>query len=535
MSQLDLSLKPAQNTANANGKKAVLNRQTAWNTMLQALRSHIIQSDEKGLPRFGVLSILARRVPFHLYDHPALARMCDTAFTDGTHVFVNTEFFKETTAQDNQRDSSGLKTHSMVLILLHELSHILFRHHARLPPKAPPLLWAIACDTAINARLLTGYPQLRPGPVFDNAWGTKRDEIDTYLGQSEEHILNAMWEEPNDNAREFVNQLKAKLNDESEHSVKPKDDQRGEPQDIHNHMVTPEQLAKTLDENGLRHIRDTLQLPDPNDKPAYQNLNALFELNLMNDLDKAKEMRELHPIGHAMAGDHLETSSSEWVDQKYRAQVEWKNLLRELVLGDGIRYEHCDELPSDIYYVPPEHMQLEAPLFIGEQMPAANAGVMLVIIDTSKSVSVDLLATFMGELAGLIEQENTNASQLYLTSADTTFRGDMLKFSQQDLTTLPEKLLLQGRGGTDITNVINEALHWADNQHEFNPEELKAVIYFSDLLDRPPKREQLPEHLPQLLFLTPPSLAIKAFKKHIEDFATLAEIKEGTVVDLCQS
>ena len=50
-----------------------LNEQVSWNLPLQKLRSYIIQSDDFGLPRFGVLSILARRTPFHLYDHKALA------------------------------------------------------------------------------------------------------------------------------------------------------------------------------------------------------------------------------------------------------------------------------------------------------------------------------------------------------------------------------------------------------------------------------------------------------------------------------
>ena len=71
-----------------------LNEQVSWNLPLQKLRSYIIQSDDFGLPRFGVLSILARRTPFHLYDHKALVALCDTAFTDGVQIFINTEFFK---------------------------------------------------------------------------------------------------------------------------------------------------------------------------------------------------------------------------------------------------------------------------------------------------------------------------------------------------------------------------------------------------------------------------------------------------------
>ncbi|MEM1435211.1 MAG: hypothetical protein AAGG11_14215, partial [Pseudomonadota bacterium] len=92
MSSLDLSpdsgLRAAPDADRT--QRGLLNSNQHWNDTLQRLRSHIIQGDEHGLPRYGVLSILARRVPFHLYDHSALVRLCRTAFTDGIHVFVHT-------------------------------------------------------------------------------------------------------------------------------------------------------------------------------------------------------------------------------------------------------------------------------------------------------------------------------------------------------------------------------------------------------------------------------------------------------------
>ncbi|TMP73869.1 hypothetical protein CWC05_22395, partial [Pseudoalteromonas ruthenica] len=118
---------------------ARLNEQLSWNLPLQKLRSYIIQSDDLGLPRFGILSVLARRTPFHLYDHKALVGLCSTAFTDGIQIFVNTEFFKSQIPSAHIERINSYH-HSMILILLHELSHILFRHHTRMPPQAPPLL-----------------------------------------------------------------------------------------------------------------------------------------------------------------------------------------------------------------------------------------------------------------------------------------------------------------------------------------------------------------------------------------------------------
>ncbi|MEM1154527.1 MAG: VWA-like domain-containing protein [Pseudomonadota bacterium] len=516
-------------TAASIGK---LNQQQQWNTPLQKLRSHIIQSDEHGLPRYGVLSILARRVPFHLYDHIALTRLCDTAFTDGIHVFVNTAFFAEL-MEEPQFDRLLERQQPMVLVLLHELAHILFRHHARLPPMAPPLLWAIACDIAINTRLLQSYPNLDGGELFDGAWGTKPEERLFYRGQSEEHILHGLWEEPEADAAKFVQQLKQSLDDSRDAAAPESLDQRGKPQDIHHHMVSAEELAKSLNEHGLQHVREHLKLPNPHDKPAYQNLQTVNELQLLADLDKAKEIRDLHPTGSAMAGDHLEAASSHWVDNRYRGKLEWKNLLRDLVVGEGIHYEHSDEIPSDIYYVSPDQMGLDAPVFVGSPTPASPSGNVICIVDTSGSISNSTLQIFVGELTGLIEQESSKLNHVYLTSADTSFRGDMITFSKHDLLDVPEKLLLHGRGGTDIARVINEALTWADQQMKYAEGELQAIIYFTDLLDRPPGIEDLPDDMPKILFLSPPSPFVDQFRARVEAFSKVAEIRDGTVIDLC--
>lgn len=535
MSRLDLAAAVAGARPDAdtepkpNGR---LNAQPRWNDTLQALRSDIIQSDEYGLPRFGVLSILARRVPFHLYDHPALVALCDSAFTDGVHVFVHTGFLAEVMETDRVATADGGLRHSMVLVLLHELCHILYRHHRRIPPHAPPLLWAIACDISINARLLTAYPRLRPGPVFDDAWGARPEERDRYLGQSEEHIVNGLWEAPEPEQRDVVEALKKAL-DSGGGGVTPALDARGAPQDVHGHLVQPETLARTLEDAGLQHVRRALALPEPGDAPAFEQLAWLGELKLSADFDRARELSEQHPKGAAMAGAHMEESWSEWVDADRFGQLTWRNLLRDLVLGDGMAYEHCDEVPSELYFVEPAQMGLDAPLYIGSPAPAGPSGVVLCIVDTSLSVSVDALASFIAELKSLIEQGTVRPEQLYLVSADSTLRSEVEMYSAHELSATPEQLLLQGRGGTDITRVLNEALDASQRTSEFAGGTLEAIVYFTDLVDRPPDRAALPDSLPKLLFLSPPTAAAPRFRQAVADFAMVAEIRDGTVIDPC--
>jgi hypothetical protein len=510
-----------------------LNEQISWNLPLQKLRSFIIQSDDCGLPRFGVLSILARRTPFHLYDHKALIDLCSTAFTDGIQIFVNTEFFKSLISTPHIERVNN-QHHSMILILLHELSHILFRHHARTPPHAPPLLWAIATDIAINIRLLKAYTFLQPGDIFESAWGTRPEEIERYSDSSEEHILFDLWDDPLEAAVPFVEALKNKLKDDLLAPISKEQDKRGSVQDIHSHMIDADKLAEVLDSNNLSHIRQRLKMPDPNDKPAYQEFDVVSQLNLSGDIQTALDIRRSTPSGGSMKGDHLETAYAESVNDENSAHLSWKTRLNDLILGNGTHYEHSDEIPDDIYFISPEQMGLNSPLYIGSPIPASPSNNIVCVIDTSGSVPKDMLQNFIGEISNLVTIEANNMNQLYLFAADTTIRGNILEFSQDECLTLPENLEVEGRGGTDIGRVLKEVFTWANNKDDFSQEDFHTLIYFSDLIDKPPLRESLPENLPNIIFLSPPSMQIKSFKRAVEDFAEVAEIREGTIIDLCK-
>ena len=157
------------------------------------------------------------------------------------------------------------------------------------------------------------------------------------------------------------------------------------------------------------------------------------------------------------------------------------------------------------------------------------------VVDTSQSVSVELLETFVGELNNMIEHECVRENQVYFVSADSSVRSNIEAYSSQQIASSPEKIALQGRGGTDLTRVINEIVSWTQEQQEFSSSDLEAIVYFTDLLDRPPTRDRLPRDLPRLLFLSPPSHMAKTFRKQVEDFAQVAEIRDGTVIDLCLS
>ena len=531
----DQQVNPAKQIFAELGEKpsSRLNEQIEWNVTLQKLRSYIIQNDEKGLPRFGVLSILARRVPFHLYDHEALTELCETAFTDGIHIFVNTEFFKSLVSQPHIERITQYH-HPMILILLHELSHILLRHHARMPPLAPPMIWAIACDIAINIRLLKAYSELKPGDIFESAWGTRSQEIERYAECSEEQIAFDLWENPLEDVAPFIEKLKQTLEQEPQGPIPKEQDVQGSPQDIHNHMIDADTLADVLDSNNMGHIRKLLKMPDPNDKPAYQELKVVSQLNLSSDLQSAADIRKSSRTGEAMRGEHMETAYCESVSEENTSRLAWKTKLSNLILGEGTHYEHSEEMPDDIYFIEPEQMGLNSPLYIGSLIPASPSNNVVCVIDTSGSVPTDMLQSFINEVSNLIKEESSNINQLFMFAADTTIRENILEFSQDELLSLPKEVELEGRGGTDIERVFKDVFDWAENKHDFKLEDFHTLIYFTDLIDKPPTREALPDNIPNIVFLAPPSIQIKSFRRAVAEFADVAEIREGTIIDLCK-
>lgn len=500
MSKLDLQKRPPLGTPKAKR----LNSQPRFNLDLERIRTFIIQLNDQGLPRFGVLSLLARRVPFFCYDHPAFVQQCDTAFTDGFHVFIHTEFLKELLEEDQASRRAGRFTHSVVPVLLHELCHILYRHHARLPHHAPKTLWAIACDIVINSRLKRGFPEMPLGPVFDQAWGTDKHTLTQFEEASEEEVLQTFWQ--------------------------PDDPDPPEPESPNNRQGTPDhlmplqKLIQLLQQNGLDHIRKTLQLPDPNDTPALEQFHKERHLGLLNSIHEAEEIREEHACGDAMAGEHIEKTAAEEIDRYYRPKLNWALMLKEMLLGEGMQYDYSDEVPADIFFVPAEQMGLETEIYLGSPIPVKPDGDVLVIIDTSKSVDKALLQRFISELQGLLEQEQHHADT-WVVTADTVIRGEWRELDAASASQL-NQITLEGRGGTHLTQVLNQALQEAEEQALA----LRAIVYFSDLMDAPPKREQLPETLPDLVFISPRQPGNRRFEQQIKPFAQLYEIEAGNEV-----
>ena len=79
---------------------------------------------------------------------------CDTAATDGSHLFYNEKFINKLTPSETK----GL--------VAHEVSHVMLKHPTRRGER-DPLLWNISCDIPINEMLKEAGFILPEGGVFD--------------------------------------------------------------------------------------------------------------------------------------------------------------------------------------------------------------------------------------------------------------------------------------------------------------------------------------------------------------------------------
>lgn len=142
-------------------------------------------------PRFGVYSTLLANVPCFLYGSPELAeRWGNTAFTDGLHIFIYTGFYQQLV---NDEDESQGKERGVVILLLHELSHILNEDIFRLTNYSRKIA-NIAQDYIHNTTMRLGFPDLKfARSIIEYGVGFAPGDIEKYPYLSQEIVAEELF------------------------------------------------------------------------------------------------------------------------------------------------------------------------------------------------------------------------------------------------------------------------------------------------------------------------------------------------------
>lgn len=151
------------------------------------------------MPRFGILSMLAETTPIIVYDHPAFKEIADTAFTDGSYIFVDADFMRRLMKQEKD---SNYTEHGVVFLLMHELMHKLYLHIDRLKTYDPRLA-NIAEDYVINGKLIKNFG-LNPVPLLREVGvGMTPEDAAKYSVLAEETVAEMLlMKERNKKAKE---------------------------------------------------------------------------------------------------------------------------------------------------------------------------------------------------------------------------------------------------------------------------------------------------------------------------------------------
>jgi len=143
------------------------------------------------VPRFGVYSTLLEKTPVFIYGDPRLVeRWGNTAFTDGIHIFICADFYKQIIEDE---DSSNGKERGVVPLVLHELGHILDEDCYRLR-QYDRILANIAQDYIRNTTLRLEFPSLIfAKSLVENAVGFAPGDLEKYPYLSQEIIAEDLY------------------------------------------------------------------------------------------------------------------------------------------------------------------------------------------------------------------------------------------------------------------------------------------------------------------------------------------------------
>lgn len=189
-----------------------------------------ISRKSRSVPRFGMLSQLAARIPIYVYDLPYLARRVSTAFTDYNRIYINARFMPTlerdtevvTEAVRKFIDGKGGVSDDVVFDLLcfviaHEVEHCRRKHDSRMLDLP---IANMAMDARINGDILVtmcieilkeGVVPIPHDPLplvselmdvingasllIPNFVGTSSEKIVRWFGVSEEQIGAEMMKE----------------------------------------------------------------------------------------------------------------------------------------------------------------------------------------------------------------------------------------------------------------------------------------------------------------------------------------------------
>ncbi|MDI5833309.1 VWA-like domain-containing protein (plasmid) [Shewanella xiamenensis] len=590
----------------SQGRQGTLNTNPLLQSALNRFRTIFSSMDQYGLPRFGMLSLMATTTPMFIYDHPKLMEKVNTAFAIPGAVFISADLFNNLLAEDKLAKDRGVKSDGVMFVIAHEMEHIVRNHLTRCLQFSSDLA-NIGQDIRINLDLWKGFT-MEPGTYLRDTikiYGITDEEATKFQNMPEELICLILEEEARNQANRKNETKKSNAQQSSAgqpqnpqqsgggqsqnpqqsgggqsqnpqqsgggESQNPQQSGGGESQNPQqsgtskpqsgnskvpslpkyenldqyigskssdkNHTMSIEDFTNFINENGLDSVLEKLGIPKDNLDGGIDKLNQRFQDQILESYNTAKQYRLNNKNGHKMAGMHTEDALEYRLEQLNQPKLNIKTVLRDTILGDGMSFKVNEDMPTALFSVDPTEMGIEFPVYEAAVEPSENMYLpTAMLIDTSGSIYSDkeTITQFFSEAIGILE-DNENAV-VYVFAADTAVRGKPIILSKDTLEDCVNNLPVRGGGGTEFTGPINAVMNWmSDNAFDPNtgiPVNCGAIIYMTDLEAAPPKKENLVDDLPPVLFICKESDFNPDFANRVSNFATVHTLNVAKELDL---
>lgn len=339
------------------------------------------------------------------------SRHVPTMATDMVRVFWNPDFVDKLTVNE------------VAAVIMHECLHVAWLHGLRRGNR-DPLLWNIACDFAINPVCLDAGAQL---PMMG---GTKEKPNYCYDAKYRDWSAPAIYEDLLKNAKKITFKI----------GGPPQEgDGQGEGQ------------GQGQDDGQTPLWGEILDARGEDGKPLSEAERSELEEEIKIAVKSAAEQAKMR--GKLPAG--LEGL----VEAVGKPKVNWRDYIQNWVSG---------KIPDNYTWTRPNRTMMANYGIYMPRMQLNGAGIGVLSVDTSGSVSDQELRDYVREIAGVIEI--CSPEKLYIIQHDAIVQRVDEWESGEDFS----KLHIKGRGGTCIRPSFEYALNKIDEQIDW-------MICFTDM------------------------------------------------------
>lgn len=296
--------------------------------------------------------------------------------------------------------------------VVHEDVHIMLEHPLRRGDRDLKI-WNIACDFVDNAFVLDAGFELPDGGCINNELGKNRTAETVYdmLMKNNKKLLKELFPQYVEDDGNF------------------------------NINVVPKDLG------GCGEIRDW---PSKNGKEKQPSQSEITQASGEIKVMIAQAAEAAKRVGNLSA--NLERFVKEILEPK----IPWPSVLWRFVTQSA---------KNDYAWFPPNRRYLSQGLYL-PSLNSEQIDELVIVVDTSGSISDSDIAQFSAECSSILEQFDTTIHVVYCSTKVTHTES----FTRQDL---PLTLHAKGGGGTDF----RPPFRWVEN-HQINP---ACLIYLTDM------------------------------------------------------